>query len=278
MKRQSLAITDCSRNIPAGNGIIERAWLLRSREGNVDHVLLPTSRADLIMNFGDRLSYDGEFAPDIHIAGLKERPVRLNHRGVCDLIGITFSPYALPAVMRKPAKEFSGRAVSCDDIFDSCAFKYADCRRVSDSDSESVDTINSEMIADICRALIAGADMNRLPDRKFMRMIDDLRREYIPPAVDDLCARSGYTKRTLERLFSTYIGNTPKEYLRKGRLNRVIGILKKAEASGAGSTFTAIAHDADFCDQSHMIREFRKFTGITPSGYCAEDFVKSFIP
>ena len=273
MKRQSLTITDCSRNIPAGNGIIERAWRLRSREGNVDHVLLPTSRADLIMNFGDRLSYDGEYAPDLHIAGLKERPVRLNHRGVCDLVGITFSPYALPAVMHAPAKEFSGRTVSCDDISVSRAFKYAVCRSVSDS----ADAMNSEMIEDICRALITHADINRLPDRKFMRMIDDLRREDIPPTVDDLCARSGYAKRTLERLFSTYIGNTPKEYLRKGRLNRVIGILKKAEASRDRSTFTAIAHDADFCDQSHMIREFRKFTGITPSGYRAEDFVKGFI-
>lgn len=273
MKRKRLMITDCSRNIPSYNGIIEKVWRLQSREVNIDHVLLPTSRADLIMSFGDRLSYDGEFAPDSHIAGLKERPVRLNHRGVCDLVGITFSPYAIPAVMHAHVKDFSGRTVSCDDISVSRAFKYAGCRSVADSAA----AINSEMIEDMCRALIAHVDINRLPDRNFIRMIDDLRREDIPPTVDDLCARSGYTKRTLERLFSTYIGNTPKEYLRKGRLNRVIGLMKKGNASGDGRTFTAIAHDADFCDQSHMIREFRKFTGITPSGYRAGDFVKGFI-
>lgn len=274
MKRKRLTITDCSRNIPSYNGIIEKVWRLQSREVNIDHVLLPTSRADLIMNFGDRLSYDGEFAPDIHVAGLKERPVRLNHRGVCDLVGITFSPYALPAVMYAHVKDFSGRTVPCD-IPGIRALKHAVSRSVSDSDS--TDAMISEIIEDICRALITGADMNRLPDRKFMRIIDDLRREDIPPTVDDLCARSGYTKRTLERLFSAYIGNTPKEYLRKGRLNRVIGLMKKGSASGDGRTFTAIAHDADFCDQSHMIREFRKFTGITPSGYRAEDFVKGSI-
>ena len=272
MTQEKLSVIDCSRNIPAGNGIIERVWRLRSREGNVDHVLLPTSRADLIINSGDRLSYDGEYAPGIHIAGLKERPVRLNHRGVCDLVGITFSPYALPAVMRVPANDLSGRTVSCENMRVYRASDHSIKQRAFDSDSA-----DTEMIAGICHALIAGADMARLPERKFMRMIDNLRREDIPSTVDDLCARSGYTKRTLERLFSTYIGNTPKEYLRKGRLSRVIGMIKKEKSLRDGRTLTAIAHDADFCDQSHMIREFRKFTGITPSGYRVDDFVQGLL-
>jgi AraC-like DNA-binding protein len=107
-------------------------------------------------------------------------------------------------------------------------------------------------------------------------MIDDLRRGDIPRNVDDLCARSGYSKRMLERQFRNYIGNTPKEYLRKERFGRIMRIISSDMRNSIirDRNLTALAYDFEFCDQSHMIREFKRFSGVTPSAYRAADYVK----
>lgn len=76
-----------------------------------------------------------------------------------------------------------------------------------------------------------------------------------------LSAYTGWHERKLERCFATHIGISPKKYTDIVRLQSFIKQLKTSR------NLTAASHAAGYYDQPHLIRTFRKHTGLTPSQY-----------
>jgi len=81
------------------------------------------------------------------------------------------------------------------------------------------------------------------------------------PDVDDLFARLNYSRRQGERLVEQYFGLTPAALARKFRAVRAAALLSQRGLSDEAEAEIANA----FADQSHMIREIRRFCGYTPS-------------
>lgn len=81
--------------------------------------------------------------------------------------------------------------------------------------------------------------------------------------IEQLSHRAGISARRLARLFSIEVGLTPKLYARVLRFNRVI-------AATFGNTqvdWQDIALRCGYFDQAHFIRDFKAFSGLTPSEY-----------
>jgi len=81
--------------------------------------------------------------------------------------------------------------------------------------------------------------------------------------VDHLAARSGVGKRTLQRLFSEYVGVSPKWVINRYRLHEVLERIARGEVV----SWTTIAVDLGYTDQAHFIRDFKRLVGRTPRGY-----------
>ncbi|MFC4291529.1 helix-turn-helix domain-containing protein [Sphingorhabdus arenilitoris] len=78
------------------------------------------------------------------------------------------------------------------------------------------------------------------------------------PQVDDLLAATGLSVRQLERTTKRYYGMPPKKLARKYRA------LRAAHALALGDSLDENELGAAFYDQSHLIREIKQFTGLTP--------------
>ncbi|HEX7769964.1 MAG TPA: AraC family transcriptional regulator [Dokdonella sp.] len=81
--------------------------------------------------------------------------------------------------------------------------------------------------------------------------------------VDDLVARHGIGKRTLQRLFSEYVGVGPKWVIARYRLHEAIDRI----ADGERVDWSTLALDLGYFDQAHFIRDFRGLVGRTPAEY-----------
>ena len=81
--------------------------------------------------------------------------------------------------------------------------------------------------------------------------------------VDDLVARFGLGKRSLQRLFSDYVGVGPKWVIGRYRLHEAIDRI----ADGERVDWTSLALDLGYFDQAHFIRDFRQLVGRTPTDY-----------
>ena len=79
------------------------------------------------------------------------------------------------------------------------------------------------------------------------------------------------TERSLQRLFAEHVGVSPKVYSRICKFQPAFQQLN----AGNFSRLSDIAYDNGYADQSHLIREFREFTGLTPGEYLAR--TKAFL-
>lgn len=75
---------------------------------------------------------------------------------------------------------------------------------------------------------------------------------------------TGYTDRHIERLFMESIGINPKNFANIIKLHSFLQQLKNKSDK---TNLTEIAYNAGYADQSHLIKEFKKHTGMTPSLY-----------
>ena len=75
-----------------------------------------------------------------------------------------------------------------------------------------------------------------------------------------LAQYSGYSERYIQKLFLSNIGISPASFVAVVRFNKSLN-----QVLATADSFTAIAYEHGYYDQAHFIKEFRKFTGITPS-------------
>ena len=78
-------------------------------------------------------------------------------------------------------------------------------------------------------------------------------------SVDNLAGIACLGKKQHGRLFREYVGMNPKEYGRIARFQRALRMMQLGLRDYAG-----IAYANGYSDQSHFIRDFRLFSGITP--------------
>jgi AraC-like DNA-binding protein len=85
--------------------------------------------------------------------------------------------------------------------------------------------------------------------------------------VAQLAELSGLSERKLQRLFSGYVGVSPKWVMRRARLHEAA---LRVDADGPASVdWAALAADLGYADQAHLTRDFTATLGVPPSRYAA---------
>jgi transcriptional regulator GlxA family with amidase domain len=85
--------------------------------------------------------------------------------------------------------------------------------------------------------------------------------------VAQLAGASGLSERKLQRLFSDYVGVSPKWVMRRARLHEAA---LRVEAHGPASVdWAALAADLGYADQAHLTRDFTATLGAPPTRYAA---------
>lgn len=82
-------------------------------------------------------------------------------------------------------------------------------------------------------------------------------------AVDVLAGRSGLGKRSLQRLFSEYVGVSPKWVIRRYRLHEAVERFRSGERLDCAQ----LAVELGYFDQAHLIKDFKSILGYTPTEF-----------
>lgn len=82
--------------------------------------------------------------------------------------------------------------------------------------------------------------------------------------VADVATAVGLSRRRLVEVFEREVGVTPKLY---ARLQRFHSVKQQLASRGEPASWAAFALTSGYFDQSHMIRDFVDFAGMTPTGY-----------
>jgi AraC-like DNA-binding protein len=87
-------------------------------------------------------------------------------------------------------------------------------------------------------------------------------------AIEDLATQTGFTRKHLGNLFQQQVGMSPKSLARIHRFRGALDILNR---SNGEVPWASLADQCGFYDQSHLINEFRRFTGFSPTELARKD-------
>jgi transcriptional regulator GlxA family with amidase domain len=90
--------------------------------------------------------------------------------------------------------------------------------------------------------------------------------------LDALAKRHATTGRQLERRFERWLGMTPKQFFDLTRFRHAHSLIEHAPSR---RSLAELALDAGYCDQAHLNRHFKRFTGKPPTRLILSDLSKS---
>src|SRR5205823_6156439 len=182
--------------------------------------------------------------------------------GRVDLFGVRFRPGAALAFLDAPLDELRDRDVPLDALWGSVAAALEDALGTVPV-AERVRHAERILAARLARAGAAAA--GREADI-VARAVALMRRSRGGAGVRDVAAALGTGERWLERAFDRQVGYGPKMLARVVRLQYAVRLVQH----GSPRPWTAVAYDAGYADQAHLVREFRALAGLTPAAYAAE--------
>lgn len=96
-----------------------------------------------------------------------------------------------------------------------------------------------------------------------MELVDRARTDRTLRRVDDFAGAAGLSVRALQRLFSAYVGVSPKWVILRYRIHEALELAgTRREVDWAG-----LAADLGYADQAHLIRDFTATVGVPPTAY-----------
>lgn len=208
---------------------------------------------DVTFDTGHHMSYTAL------VGGLHGKPAQIEHGELQHGIQLGLTPLGARALLGLPAGELADTGAHLADILGPAATELTERLR-----SESTWTQRFELIYDTLHRLATPVS---LPSPElgwaWRRMAET--DGHIPIA--DLAGEIGWSRQHLATRFRREFGPSPKTL---GRVLRFQAARRRLIA-GTTSGLAQLAADCGYADQAHFNRDWREFTGASPSRWIAEE-------
>lgn len=215
-------------------------WYMQSKgvlRQKVYNYILPDACVDLIIDFIDKSIYFAGFSKET-------MPFELHKR--IDYMGVRFKPSSFYF------------------LFGIEAYKIMD-HSIPFSEVDKMGSIGKILtLSDITTRLniIKNYLLNKIKDKldnKFIEIVEQLYKSPLDKNVVSIAHKFGYNQRQLYRIFKINYGVSPKVLLNILRLHLCLSLMLDENMN-----LIEIANLCGFYDQSHFIKEIKRYTGISP--------------
>ena len=232
------------------------------KSGRAPERIVPDGRCELVLHYGDLFMESGEdgleqVQPRALFAGQLSRPLWLRPTGHAGVIGVRFNPAGVRGFLGFAVGEVTDRRVALHSLWPEEA--RALTAAIARADSPERIEIAQRFVAE--RIALHAVNI----DEPIARAAAEIEAQQGRCSVEDIIGRSGLGRRQFERRFRDAVGLSPKRFANVLRLRSVFEVLQ----ANPRSDWTDAALAAGYFDQSHLIREFRRFVGCTPAQFVA---------
>ncbi|WP_306621891.1 helix-turn-helix domain-containing protein [Chryseobacterium ginsenosidimutans] len=197
------------------------------------------------------------YLPDSFVYGQIKSYRDLYCNGETSLMIVVFHSYGLHALLGMSSTELIDGIVETENLFGSAATSLFDKLASHDKLDERIIILDN-----FFRSVLKKRPL--LLQASVTASIQFILENKGITSVKQLTDLTGCNERKLERIFMEHLGIGPKKFTNIVKLHIFLKYLKtKFETS----SLTTISYEAGYYDQPHLIREFKKYTGLTPSQY-----------
>ncbi len=249
---------------------VDCIWILAGAKDDGDpepQIVVPDGKTELIVHFGDAfLKLEGrayERQARVLMSGQLTRRIMLKPTGEIGVVSVRFKAAGAARFFDVAYDEIVDRVVDFGEF--EPAFSAAIHDRIARAGS------NDDRLA----AMIAVLDERLTQESKedvFVRQAC----QYIVKSegqysVQDLVKLIGFSERQLQRKFKRQVGIAPKILSRIMRFQKFLAMTREAHTL----TLADAAAACGYYDQSHFIRDFTTFSGMSPMKYLGSSHVMS---
>lgn len=227
-------------NIKELNNYCMCIWTMKSKtilEKTIYNHILPDACIDIIIDIAHKT---------IHFAGFSKETKPLELNGEVAYLGVRLKPGAFYTLFH----------IESDKIMDHL-IPFSQIEKDYNLYSLFIIQETEKQIEYIKNYLVK--KIQNHPDTKFIQLVDQLYQNPKEQNVITLAQNLGYNQRHLVRIFKTQYGISPKVLLNIVRLHLCLTLLLDEKME-----LVAIATLCGFYDQSHFIKEIKRYTGISP--------------
>jgi AraC-like DNA-binding protein len=249
--------------------VVRFFWTVESEAtGDVPHRLTAETCPNLVFTVqGAFTEADGRAAPRAHLAGALQARADMMAHGPFRLIGVYLWPWSTEVLFGQAAEACIGRFMDlrtlAPDLAQLCS-TWPEC----DADVE-------HSLATLTFGLRRLVDPSRVPAEAMQHVVHEMLGVQVERSIDDHAVHCGLARRQFERRFKECTGFPPALFQRIARFQRTYRMLE----DGTATSLTDIALAGGYFDQSHFIREFKRFSGLNPRDYFVKgpDKVDNFV-
>lgn len=238
---------------------VENRWSLRWSlpAGRwYDSEVIPHPTCSLTVELGSHPRSGMPPEETVAVTGVCTRRFDVEVRGWGRVVGLRFRPGGLAALTGQAACAWTDRSVPASEVLPAGL-----AAMLADPDLAR----SGAAWAQVAERGLADLAAER-PDPRYdllLAVVADMLADQGLVAVADVADRHAVTVRTLQRLFTHYVGVGPKWVLARYRLHDAVTDLE----AGWPGTLTDLALRYGWYDQAHFTRDFTALVGVTPGQY-----------
>jgi AraC-like DNA-binding protein len=195
----------------------------------------------------------GKQLPQLFIHGLTTNHSEKIVKGNFHNISIHFKPTALRSIFGIDANGLTNQYIDINLLLNTdLKERVLNTRSVK----ERIEMLSSFLLKNITKN-------QRLENKKIHLALDLLEQGKQVISLREIQSKLIITERSLERMFRQNVGTSPKLFSRIIRFQKALNDIRSSDYS----KLTDIAYNNYYADQSHYIRDFKEFAGVSPNQF-----------
>ncbi len=239
-------------------------WELRIEHADLHHKIIPQRNINMRLNLCNTPHYicSGSIErklESVYFSGLQNQftNAHLKLNGLVHTLGICFEPDGVYPFLKIPLSEFRNQILGVHETGIKIAENIIELLQETPEITGKLAILENELLTllkDSCQ-----------PPQNFRLLFHDLLNEK-SLGLTEFCSRNHIDMKQLERLFMKYVGLSANTYYTLNRFHESMNQLLDTEFS----KLSDLAYDNEYFDQTHFIKEFKRFTGNTPKHFIRE--------
>lgn len=234
------------------------------------NTIIPDGTMKLIFHYGDLYWHHPKsgskfLQPRCFLIGQLTQPYVVEPDGDTGTFVVRFHPNGFLPFTTIPLKEMENQPIALNKLFGEDGIKL---------EQKILHAASTQIRIDIIEKFLLERLINsKTIDHIVQSTVDTILASRGQITVTELSKINHIHRRQLVRKFSSTIGLSPKQLSKTIRLQNTL----KALLNHKKSKLTDLAYDNEYYDQSHFIKDFKEFTGLSPKEFFGDDLKMSLI-
>jgi AraC-like DNA-binding protein len=247
---------------------VQTIWALESEKDEDAYprsVILPDGIVELVLHYETPFyTYKGtsRFRQPEHFAiSMMRECIEIESAGKTGFISVRFFPWGAYHFFDTPVRDFLDQTLDATTLWGSDAQGIIKELKRCGSIEEKFKRVEQFLLEKLTRS-------RKQEDKtgEAIRLIRETKGEL---TIEEICAKTGFSKKQLERKFMATVGILPKGF---SRITRFLNICQNLQEHKT-KTLTQLSLECGFYDQAHFIKEFKAFSGFTPGEFFEKEHV-----